>query len=198
VTGGLRRIVRERRVIIVPLAVALALNAAIGLLVVYPSYARVGQAEEREAAALGELAAAQRELADATRTQREKARAEENLKTFYGEVLPADLAGARRATYLHLARLAKDAGLDYQRRLEESRSPKESDQTSMSSLTRFDITMVLEGDYEGVRQFLRDIEASESFIVIDNVGLAERSEQRSGLVLTVKLSTYYRTATRGI
>jgi len=193
----LRRVFLERRVIILPLAVALLVNAAIFALVVYPSSGRVARAEQRERVTLQELAAAQREFADATRTERDKVRAEEDLQKFYTEVLPADMAGARRATYLHLAQLARDAGLQYQRRLEESREPAESGQAAAPTLARFDITMVLEGDYEGVRQFLRDVEASDGFIVIDNIGLAEGTDRSSTLVLTVELSTFYRAATRG-
>ncbi len=196
-SGGLRRVFLERRVIILPLAVALLANAAIFALVVYPSSGRVARAEQQEQAALQELAAAQREFGAATRTQRDKARAEQDLQTFYTDILPADMAGARRATYLHLSRLARDSGLQYQRRLEESREPKADDRDAATTLARFDITMVLEGDYEGVRQFLRDVEASDGFIVIDNIGLAEGADRRANLVLTVKLSTYYRVATRG-
>jgi Tfp pilus assembly protein PilO len=197
VSGGLRRVFLERRVIILPLAVALLANAAIFALVVYPSSGRVARAEQQEQAALQELAAAQREFGAATRTQRDKARAEQDLQTFYTDILPADMAGARRATYLHLSRLARDSGLQYQRRLEESREPKADDRDAATTLARFDITMVLEGDYEGVRQFLRDVEASDGFIVIDNIGLAEGADRSANLVLTVKLSTYYRVATRG-
>ena len=193
----LRRVFLERRIVILPLAVAFIANAAIFGLVVYPSSGRVARAEGQEQVARQELAAAQRELAAATRTQRDKARAEEDLQKFYTEVLPADLAGARRATYLHLTELAKEAGLQYQRRQEESREPRPGDQEDASTLARFDITMVLEGDYEGVRQFLRDVEASDGFIVIDNIGLAEGADGSSTLVLTVELSTYYRAATRG-
>ena len=196
-SGGLRRVFLERRVIILPLAVALLANAAIFALVVYPSSGRVARAEQQEQAALQELAAAQREFGAATRTQRDKARAEQDLQTFYTDILPADMAGARRATYLHLSRLARDSGLQYQRRLEESREPKADDRDAATTLARFDITMVLEGDYEGVRQFLRDVEASDGFIVIDNIGLAEGADRSANLVLTVKLSTYYRVATRG-
>jgi len=196
VSGGLRRVFLERRVIILPLAVALLANAAIFALVVYPSSGRVARAEQQEQAALQELAAAQREFGAATRTQRDKARAEQDLQTFYTDILPADMAGARRATYLHLSRLARDSGLQYQRRLEESREPKADDRDAATTLARFDITMVLEGDYEGVRQFLRDVEASDGFIVIDNIGLAEGTERSSPLVLTVEMSTYYRAATR--
>jgi len=197
VSGGLRRVFLERRVIILPLAVALLANAAIFALVVYPSSGRVARAEQQEQVALQELAAAQREFGAATRTQRDKARAEQDLQTFYTDILPADMAGARRATYLHLSRLARDSGLQYQRRLEESREPKADDRDAATTLARFDITMVLEGDYEGVRQFLRDVEASDGFIVIDNIGLAEGADRSANLVLTVKLSTYYRVATRG-
>jgi len=193
----LRRIFLERRAIILPLAVALLINAVIFGFVVYPSSGRVARAEEREQLALQELTAAQREFGAATSTQRDKVKAEEDLQRFYSEILPADMAGARRATYLHLAQLAKDAGLQYQRRLEESREPREGERDRATSLARFDITMVLEGDYEGVRQFLRDVEASEGFIVIDNIGLAEGTDRSSTLVLTVALSTYYRAATRG-
>jgi len=195
-TGGLRRVFIERRVIIIPLAVALLANAAIFGLVVYPSSGRVARAEQQEQAALQELGAAQREFAAATRTQQDKARAEADLQKFYNDVLPADMAGARRATYLHLAQLARDAGLEYQRRLEESSEPRAGEQDPAPTLARFDITMVLEGDYEGVRQFLRDVEASDGFIVIDNIGLAEGTERSSTLVLTVEMSTYYRAAAR--
>jgi Tfp pilus assembly protein PilO len=197
VSVTLRRLVLERRIVVLPLAVALVANAAIFGFVVYPSSGRVARAEQEEQVALQELSAAQREFAAATRTQHDKARAEEDLRKFYTDVLPADLAGARRATYLHLTQLARDAGLQYQRRQEESREPRPSDAGETSALARFDITMVLEGDYEGVRQFLREVEASEGFIVIDNIGLAEGPERGSSLVLTVELSTYYRAATRG-
>ncbi|MGE5198186.1 MAG: GspMb/PilO family protein [Rhodospirillaceae bacterium] len=193
----LRRVFLEWRAVILALAVALLVNAVIFGLVVYPSSGRVARAEEQEQTALLDLATAQREYAAAVRTQRDKTRAEADLEKFYNEVLPAGMAGARRTTYLHLAQLAQQAGLQYQRRLEESREPKAGGQNEASSLARFDITMVLEGDYEGVRQFLRDVEASDGFIVIDNIGLAEGPDRTSNLVLTVQLSTYYRAATRG-
>jgi len=198
VTGGMARVFRDRRAVILPLAVALLVNLGIGAMVVFPSSERVARAEQQELVALQDLAAAQREFAAANRTLQDKTRAEADLKKFYADVLPADMVGARRATYVHLARLAQEAGLQYQRRLEESREPKQGDSATTSALTRFDITMVLKGDYEGVRQFIRDVEASDGFIVIDNVGLAEGSDPESDLVLTVELSTYYRTPARGL
>lgn len=194
---SLVRVIRDRRMVVLPLGVALVANLAIGALVVFPSSERVTRSEQQELAALEELGAAQREYAAATRTLSDKTRAEQDLRKFYSDVLPADLAGARRTTYVQLAQLARDAGLHYQRRLEESREPKQGDRGPASTLARFDITMVLKGDYEGVRQFVRDVEASDGFIVIDNVGLAAGTEPGSELVLTVELSTYYRAASHG-
>ena len=197
-TGLAGRILREKRAVILPLAVVLAVNLIIGIVVVLPMSERVAQAETRQAMAIQDLVAAQREFEAASTTQRDKSRAEADLKTFYGEVLPADMAGARRETYVHLTQLAKAAELQYQRRQEEPREPKAAEQNGpVSRLTRFDITMVLKGHYESVRQFIRDVEASEHFIVIDNVGISEGAEAGQMLVLTVELSTYYRTAGRG-
>jgi hypothetical protein len=197
-SGLARRVLREKRAVVLPLAVALAANVAIGLLVVLPMSDRVRQAEARQQAAVQALVIAQREFTTASNTLRDKTRAEADLKTFYADVLPGDMAGARRATYVHLAQLAKDAELQYQRRQEEPREPKAGDPNGpVSQLTRFDITMVLKGHYESVRQFIRDVEASDRFIVIDNVGISEGAESGQPLVLTVELSTYYRTAGRG-
>ena len=192
------RVLREKRAFILPLAVVLVLNLVIGVLVVLPMSQRVADAESRQLMAVQNLAAAQRELTTATNTARDLSRAAQDLATFYTKVLPADMTGARRATYVHLAQLAKDAELQYQRRQEEPFEPRPGDQDGpASTLTRFDITMVLKGHYESVRQFIRDIEASDRFIVIDNVALSEGAEPGTPLVLTVELSTYYRTAGRG-
>jgi Tfp pilus assembly protein PilO len=197
-TGLARRVLREKRAVIVPLAVVLALNLIIGILVVLPMSERVAQAEARQTAAIQELGAAQREFTEATATLGDTSRAEADLKTFYADVLPPDMAGARRSTYVHLAQLAKDAELQYQRRQEDPREPKAAGQNGpVSRLTRFDITMVLKGHYESVRQFIRDVEASDRFIVIDNIGISQGTETGQPLVLTVELSTFYRTAGRG-
>lgn len=189
----LLRVAKEKRAFVVPLAVVLVVNIGIAAAVVFPLSERVAQSEGGEQQARLELLSAQREFATATATLRGKTAAEQDLQTFYAKVLPTDLAGARRATYLHLSTLAREADLTYQRRVEEPREPKQSGQGPISTLTRFDISMVLQGEYDSVRQFIRDVEASDGFIIIDNVALREGSEPGSALVLTVDLSTYYRT-----
>ncbi len=193
----LTRIVQEKRAFVVPLAAALLVNVAIYAFVVYPLASRVADAEGREAAAAQALKAAEREHAAARATMTGQARSSADLSRFYTEVLPVGLAGARRATYVRLADLARDANLQYQRRLEESKDPKQNrDPSQDARLTKFEITMLLRGQYESVRQFLHDIETSPEFIVIDNISLSQGTEPGSPLVLALDLSTYYRTQDR--
>jgi Tfp pilus assembly protein PilO len=195
--GLFRRIAAEKRALVVPLAAALLVNGAIYVFVVHPLASRVADAEAREAAAARALKAAERDHAAAQATMTGQARTAADLKRFYGQVLPADLAGARRATYVRLADMARDANLQYQRRLEEPKDPKQNrDASEDARLTKFEITMVLRGEYESVRQFIHDIETAPEFIVIDNISLTQGTEPGSPLVLTLDLSTYYRTADR--
>ena len=120
-----------------------------------------------------------------------RSRAAEELHRFYTQVLPPDLAGARRITYLRLAQLAERAGLQADRR---SLMPAaDSDRT----LERLQITMILEGDYEDVRRFIHELETAPEFVVIDDVSLTQGAEESSPLILTLQLSTYFPSGHRG-
>ena len=181
----LHRIVQEKRLFLLPLAVALAANAALYTLAVYPLTVRVASAERRAAAAAEALGAAEAAHAQAVATRDGKARADSDLRTFYREVLPDDLAGARRITYARLAALAEAANLRYERRS----SVNEQDRDS--SLARLRTTMVLAGEYPDVRQFIYALETAEEFVVIEDVSLVQRDQDLSALVLTLQVSTYY-------
>ncbi len=197
-TGALvGRVVREKRGTVLLLALVLLANLAIGALVVYPMSASVQTGERQSQIAEQALRSAEHEFAAASATMTGRTRAIDDLRRFYSTVLPTGLAGARRATYLRLTQLARDSELKAQRRLEEVHEPRQYEVEAGITLTRLGISMVLQGQYESVRQFLRDIEAASEFIVIDNVALAEGSEPGSALVLTVELSTYYRMTSHG-
>ena len=56
--------------------------------------------------------------------------------------------------------------------------------------------VVLSGDYEGVRQFVYELEMSPEFVIIDAVSISQ-TEATKPLTLTVNLSTYYRLGTDG-
>jgi Tfp pilus assembly protein PilO len=58
-------------------------------------------------------------------------------------------------------------------------------------LMQVDITTAVEGDYEGLIQFLNKLEHSDNFYVLDNLTLATSSVGK--LRLNVQLRTYFRT-----
>jgi Tfp pilus assembly protein PilO len=181
-----RRAAAEHRRLVIGLAVALLINVALYLFVVAPLSARVANITERDRAAEQALTRARSEHADASGVLTGKSRASAGLTTFYNDVLPRDLAGARRLTYLRLAQLARESELEYRR---ATYAPVVE---SGSTLTRLQIQMVLEGTYADMRTFIYQLETSREFVVIDNVQLAEGAEGSGSLVVTLDLSTYYR------
>ena len=189
--GVWKRILTEKRRLIVPIAAALLVNLGVYVAWVYPLRGQVRTAEQREETARQALVSAQREHQAAQSIVFGKDQAANDLKTFYQEVLPADLAGARRITYLRLAQLARESNLRYQRGVAEPKEIRDS------ILTRLQITLVLEGNYESIHQFIHRLETAKEFIVIENLALTQGSELNSPLVLTLSLSTYFRNAGHG-
>jgi Tfp pilus assembly protein PilO len=185
----LRRILTEHRRVIYPLLVALVLNVVVYAAFVFPLARRVANIEERDRAAEQELAAATRELTRARGIMTGKDRAARELETFYSEVLPANLAGARRLTSLRLQQLAREAGLRA-----ESTGISEDDATGTDTLQALQIDMALTGSYPALRAFIYQLEVAREFVVIDNVQLAEGAEGEGELRITMTLSTYYRRA----
>ena len=147
---------------------------------------KVRNARAREQTTQTELLAAQRDNRSAEAARAARDRASSALTTFYSDVLPHDLAGARRITYLRLAQLARKEELRAQRRSSEPEEPGRN-----SSLRRLKISMTLAGDYENMRQFIYQLETTPDFVVIDDITLSEAGEPGSPLVLTLALSTYY-------
>jgi Tfp pilus assembly protein PilO len=184
-----RRAAAEHRRLVIVLGAAVLVNVALYALVVYPLSDRVANVTARERAAEQALAQARADHAQASGILTGKSRASAELTTFYNDVLPHDLAGARRLTYLRLAQLARESDLEYRR---ATYSPVVE---SGSTLTRLQIQIVLEGTYPDMRAFIYQLETSREFVVIDNVQLAEGSNAEGALVVTLDLSTYYRGAT---
>jgi hypothetical protein len=186
-----RRILHEKRAIVIPLAIAFLANIAVTAFYVYPLATRARDAQSRAAASESALRGAQREFDDAQKTKTSQERATQELQRFYREVLPADLSGARRITYLPLAQLARK----YNLKPEHRNASPEMDHDS--HLGRLKVTMVVQGDYANVRKFIHALETAPEFVVIDDVSLAQGAEPSSPLVLTLGLSTYYRVAGNG-
>ncbi len=184
--GLVKRVLAEHRRLVIPLSVALVVNVLAYALIVYPLSDRVANVTQRDLAAEQALTQAKADYDQASGTLTGKARASTALTTFYSEVLPRDLSGARRLTYLRLAQLARESNLRF-----ESGSYKPTDERG-STLTRLAIKLVLGGSYADIRTFIHALESSPEFVVIDNVELAEGAEG-GDLAVSLELSTYYRT-----
>jgi len=180
-----RRVMRERRLVVVPLLAALALNVILYAAVVYPLSQRVANIEQRDNTAEENLGAARRDHAQAAGTLEGRDRAATELAAFYTNVLPSDLSGARRLTHLRLAQLARESNLTFIRASYESVAERSR------TLTRLQIEMALSGRYADMRDFIHSLEMSNDFVVIDNLELGEGADG-GPLNVTVHLSTYYK------
>jgi hypothetical protein len=187
-----RRILSEKRGAVIPLVVALLINIGVYALVVYPLGVKSATAADRAVAAAAARQAAERDMASAGALVAGKARADEELATFYQKVLPSDSDEARRVTYARLPALARKANMKFTERHAEIDPLSQKD----SQLGRVRTRMVLEGDYQSVRQFLYELETTPEFIIVDDVTLAQ-ADATTPLVLTVDVSTYYRQARSG-
>jgi Tfp pilus assembly protein PilO len=161
------------------------INVLVYFLVAYPLATEVANVAERGEMAKAALIEAETVFDQASGELRGRARAKEELATFYTEVLPQNLSGARRLTHLRLADMAKEANLRYERSTAEPVRERDSE------LTRLQINVVLSGDYEGIRKFIYAFDSADEFVVVDNIALSQGAAGAVSLVLTMELSTYY-------
>jgi hypothetical protein len=187
-----KRVLREKRGVLLALGIALLINLLVYALVVYPLGVRSATAVDRAASAARAREAAERDMAAATALVAGKTSAEKELATFYQEVLPPTLDAARRLTYARLPVLARKANVKF----EERRSDFDQQLQKNSRLGRLQTRIVLEGDYESLRQLLYELETTPEFLIVDDVSLAQ-TEQNKPLTLTLEVSTYYRVGANG-
>ena len=187
----LKRILDEKRRLVIPVVAALAINVILYVLVVYPLGVRVRSMEQREQAAAMELQAAERDDAAARGILEGRDRTAEALKEFYSHVLPSSFASARDVTFLRLHQIAE------QHDVRTGHQNAATDKDRKGSLQRLKITMQLQGDYEHIRRFIYQLESGSDFVVIDSVELGQDAQPGSPLTLTLGLSTYYRPEPHG-
>jgi hypothetical protein len=186
-----KRIVVEKRALIVPLVIGLVGNLAAFALWVYPLGVKSAGAADRAAMATRSVQAAEAELANARALVLGKSRAEQELSTFFDKVLPADLPSARRLTYATLPSLAKKSNVKLMDRRFEVDKIEKNDRLGLLK-----VHTVWQCDYESFRQFVYALESASPFVIIDDVSLAQ-SEATKQLTLIMELSTYFRVGANG-
>lgn len=180
-----RRVLREHRTWIWPLAVLLGANVLALALGVLPLSRAVSASESRATAASADARAAAAELATATAARDGRDTATRELATFRTDVLPKSVGEARRLLQLKVAQLARTHDVTF------ARSVATPESIRGSQLARLQATIELEGAYRGVRGFLYDLETAKDFVIVDSIVLSEGENGSSPLSLTIVLSTYF-------
>jgi type IV pilus assembly protein PilO len=185
------RVFQEKRALIWPIAIGLLINVAVYAIVVYPLSKKVAGGEQAAEASSATLGAARRDYAAARATVAGKGQADLELEKFYTDVLPPDVSGARRITFLRIEQLANEAGLRLER---ETSIPQ---QQRESNLAKFTYTATLSGEYRNIRRFIHDLETAPEFLVLENVQLSQNNTESRNLNVTVQIATYYRAEGNG-
>lgn len=180
-----RRVVAEKRMVLSAVAVVLAVDAGLWAFAVYPWTLKLANAEQRAAAAATALETAEQRLAASSAAADGLTRVDTDLHAFRGSLLPAGLPGARTIAFSRLASLVDAHGLVMERRA----SDVDTDETS--SLERLRVSMVVQGFYGDLRQFIAAVEALPDFLVIEEILLSGGEDAEGMQVLTLGLATYY-------
>ncbi len=186
-----KRILVEKRALVIPLALGVIVNVAAYALWVYPLAVKSAGAANRAAAAAQSVQAAEREFAAARELVLGKSRADQELATFFDKVLPADLPSARRLTYATLPALARKTNVKLLARTFNVQGLGKD-----ARLGLLKVHTQWQCDYESFRQFVYALESAAPFVIIDDVSLAQNDPNKP-LLLLMDLSTYFRLGANG-
>ena len=189
----LKRVLTEKRRIVVPLLLGIAANAVLFAVVVFPLGRQVASAEVEARGAHDLLNKARLDYQSAKATVTGKHQADAALQKFYTDVLPPTQAAARTLTYTRLSQLARQASVH----LEHGSNAVTHEKGSQ--LSKLTTTYTLTGDYRAIRAFIYSIETAPEFIVLENVGLTSATDQGPGrsLTMTLEIATYFRAGDAG-
>jgi Tfp pilus assembly protein PilO len=186
-----RRVLTEKRALIVPVVVGLLVNVALYLIVVYPLSKKVDGGQQQSEAAVTALNAARRDFAAARATVKGKGEADQELEKFYSDVLPPDVSGARRITFFRIDQLAQKCGLRVERQTSDPKPQRDS------NLVKFTYRASLSGEYRNIRRFVHELETAPEFLVLENLQLRQSEVENRGLNVDVEIATYYRAGANG-
>jgi Tfp pilus assembly protein PilO len=183
-----RRVYLERRAVILPLLVLVVGNVALLALGVLPLSENVSSLHGDALNAATAMLKARMVDQQAKDARASKERADQELKKFYGDILPANAAGARKL-FSFLERTAAESGLQFQH------SQTDYSEVKDSQLERLSGRITLSGEYQNIRKFLYAVETAEQFVVVERVGLSQAADLRTNnsgrLEVTLDVATYY-------
>jgi Tfp pilus assembly protein PilO len=188
-----KRIMAEKRRLIVPLMLAIVANVLLFAVVVFPLGRQVASAEAEASLQRNQLTRARQDLVLAKATVAGKQQADVALQTFYKDVLPGDSSTARKLTFTRLAQLAKQANVQLEH------GTNTVTRLKGSQLSKLTTSYTLNGDYRDVRKFIYSLETAPEFIVLENVALssAQGDQKARALAMNLEIATYFRSGDGG-
>jgi Tfp pilus assembly protein PilO len=182
-----QRVYSERRGVLLPVLILIAINLAVLALGVFPLQRSVASSEEGAVAARAELAAAKRLEQQARQQKDSRDRAGTELQKFYAEILPSSHGEAGNVTNFWLERVARDAGVRFHS------GTYEAEEVRDSRLVQYTGKVTLTGDYAEIRKFLFDVETAEEFVIIEEVALASpnTAQPSSDIEVSLTVTTYF-------
>jgi len=186
-----KRVLAEKRALVIPLLLGVVGNVAAYALWVYPLGVKSAGAADRATAATQSLQAAERDYASARELVAGKSRAEQELATFYDKVVPADMGSALRLTYATLPAMARKTNVKLVGRRFDPDPPKKN-----ARLGVLKAHMQWLCDYESFRHFIYAVESAPGFVIIDEVSISQ-TEANKPLAVSLTISTYYRLGANG-
>ncbi|HEX5216173.1 MAG TPA: GspMb/PilO family protein [Vicinamibacterales bacterium] len=185
------RIFTERRGVVLPVLLLLAVNIGVLLLGVLPMQTSVAGLETARDSSMLTLSQARNIERSAKSTLTSRQRADVELAKFYAEILPHDLVTATKTTNLWIQHAARDAGVTFTAAAFDYVPLRDS------KLTRAFARVTLSGRYPNIKKFLYALETAEEFIVVEKVELTEpggaSTTQQGILEVSMTVATYYLT-----
>lgn len=171
----------------IALAIGLVLNAGAYLFLVRPHVRQAHQLEDESEPRLRQIKDREAAVAAKEKFVQAVETASKDLTSLRQDVLSTKRQ-RMIAVQLEVAELATEFGINLERVQYEGPDP---DQTAKEGLERFGMKVPLRGGYTNLRKFLQAVEASDEFLVIEQVALEGGPAGQQGLELAITLATYF-------
>ena len=178
---------RENRVLmILGLLLWLGLNLAWLFLVNIPRSQGLASADERVQSLRRDASMRGREVKDLQDAVERIRNREHTLELFFGQVL-AEKSERMVAIQRELRRIAIRHRIDPRKISYTHHAVEDTD-----DMVQFGASFPLRGGYQALRSFIRDIEHSENFLIIEGVDLTKSRDGGALLSLEIQVSTMFR------
>ena len=175
-----------RPVALIVLVAGLGINVAALFLVNVPQADRLARSHEQVQQLIQQVDGRKGELGEMKDAMQWIEKQDRYLTVFFDEVLSGK-ADRMVAIQRELREIASRYGIDPSNIGYQHKPAEET-----SNLVRFSASFPLNGTYEALRAFIRDVEHSRNFLIIDSIDLTNSREGGVRLSLLIQVSTIFR------